>query len=104
MYKFIAVILMSLMLYGCNTKPIATVSEPKRIIHPELPSPVDPYKFDWKVIVIDEKTVIVGLDYDQSIDFRIFLDDIKRYMKETNVILCSYRKELKEPQCNPVKK
>lgn len=104
MRKLYSLIFVTLFLVGCASKPVLIPTEPKRIIHPELPSPVNPYKFDWRVVVIDERTVIVGLDYDDSIDFKIFLEDVKRYMKETNVILCSYRRELNEPRCNSIKK
>lgn len=84
---------------GCTQAPVKTISEPKRIIHPELPAPVSSYAFEWKVVVIDDKNVVIGLSYDQSIDFKIFLEDVKRYISESNVILCSYRKDLKENRC-----
>lgn len=97
MSKAIQVILLSLFLAGCITTPEKVPSE--RIIHPEMPAPVQPYRFDWKVVVIDDKTAIVGLGYDDSIEFRIFLEDVKRYIKETNAVLCQYREDLKEPRC-----
>lgn len=103
--RYATIILLSLMLTACAAKPITIISEPKRIIHPELPAPIDPYKFDWRVVVLEDgKTVIVGLDYDDSVDFKIFLEDIKRYINQSNTILCSYRRDLNEPQCTPVKK
>lgn len=99
------IVLVLMLLSGCASDPITVVSDPKRIIHPELPAPIDPYKFDWKVVVLEDgKTVIVGLDYDESVDFKIFLEDIKRYIKQSNTILCSYRRDLNEPQCTPIKK
>lgn len=99
MRKLIYALFTALILTGCAATPPKIVTEPKRIIHPELPAPVSDYKFDWQVVVIDDTHVVIGLEYDQSIDFKIFLEEIKRYIGESNVILCSYRKDLKEPRC-----
>lgn len=90
------ILMIILFVCGCATNQIKPI---ETIIHPDLPQPIQPYKFDWKVVVIDEKTVIVGLDYDQSLEFRLFLEDLKRYMKESNYVTCFYRKELNEPKC-----
>jgi hypothetical protein len=57
-----------------------------------------PYNFDWKVILQDEK-VYVGLEYDQSVEFRVFLEDMRRYIKESNGVICFYRDDVKEPRC-----
>ena len=99
MRKIMYTLIVALLLTGCAAKPNKIPTEPKRIIHPEMPTPVGDYKFDWQVVVIDEKTVVIGLEYDQSIDFKIFLEEIKRYIGESNVILCSYRKDLNERGC-----
>lgn len=85
-----------LFLFGCS--PIQPKQE--TIIHPEWPKPIQPYSFDWKVVVIDNKTAIIGLDYDQSLEFRLFLEDYKRYTKESNEIICFYRKSLNDKRCN----
>lgn len=87
-----------LMLAGCwNTKEQV---EPPRdtLVHPAYPSPVQPYTFNWVVVPL-EKEVIVGLEYNQSLEFRLFLEDMKRYIREQNEMLCFYRHEIEDPRC-----
>ena len=63
------------------------------VVEPDFPKPIQPYRFNWKVVVISGKPV-VGLDYDESLNFRLFLEDINRYIKESNNIICFYRKQI----------
>lgn len=68
------------------------------IIHPVWPNSVSSYKFNW-VVVVDGNNPIVGLEYNQSVEFRLFMEDMKRYIKEQNEMLCYYRDKLKESRC-----
>lgn len=83
-------------LCSCATKEKVVQSE--TLIHPTWPTPINPYTFNWKVIPVDDK-VYVGLEYAESLEFRIFLEDVKRYVKESNSMICFYREDLKEKRC-----
>lgn len=91
------IILCVALLCGCQHTDVP-VQPPVVVNHPSWPAPIVPYKFDWKVIQVDDK-VYVGLEYDQSIEFRIFMEDIKRYIKDSNDVICFYRDSLKEVRC-----
>ena len=89
---------------GCsNTRPVLKTDsmvkiEDSILVHPELPSPILDYNMKWHVHVIGEK-VYVALGYNDSIEFRKLLEDMKRYIVESNHLLCYYRKDLKEDIC-----
>lgn len=95
------ILALSLLLSGCmwNDKPTDATQPRTTIVHPSWPVTVQPYRFDWRVVVINDEEVLVGLSYDQSLDFRLFLEDVKRYMGESNRVICYYREELKESRC-----
>jgi hypothetical protein len=89
---------------GCSSTPDITFNE--NFSHPELPNPVQPYTFDFKVITnenkdekIEEGQVYLAIDYNDSLQFRQFLEDMKRYMLESNQLICYYREELQEQFC-----
>ncbi|QFR56174.1 putative O-spanin [Serratia phage Muldoon] len=95
MKKFI---FLALFLAGCAT------SEPPHRLDPTWPDPIASYKAEWKVFVIDGQAY-VGMPFDESQEFRIWLDDVKRYVKDANGMICYYRSSLKEPRCeNQIRK
>ncbi len=110
---FRAIILSSvLLLSGCS---IFSEPEPKIItkteyteaplLHPDMPSPVEAFKPNWMVITketIEEKPdnfVAQGLEWDQGQDYRIWLEDVVRYIEQLQNVACSYRGELDEKLC-----
>lgn len=106
MSRIILCVLVLLTLTGCfhNVKPNVTFEE--NLSHPELPNPVQPYTFDFFVItgdnideVVDSENVYVAIEYQQTLLFRQFLEDMKRFMLEANGVICYYRKELEEDFC-----
>lgn len=103
--RLFIIILISVFLIGCKTTEQAP-NTPAVINHPTWPTPILPYTFQWKVIQVEDE-VYVGLEYNQSLEFRVFLEDLKRYIKESNSLICFYREDLKESRCftlNPVDK
>lgn len=101
MWKMIGVLGLSLVLSGCFFNKPQMIQPTDVTIHPDWPAPVSPYRFDW-VVIVDGEKVLVGLDYNQSLDFRVFLEDMNRYIRESNSIICSYREDLKEKRCQGV--
>lgn len=92
LYAFIFCAILS----GCQTN---VVEAPKpSTIHPELPAPVGKYNVKWKVIPQDDH-VYVGLTYDDSLQLKLMIEDLLRYIRESNTALCSYRRDLQEPRC-----
>lgn len=112
MPRIIFILLAALLLSGCfwNTKT-PDVNFDENFSHPELPNTVQPYKFDFKVITsenkdeyITDETVFLAIDYKESLVFRQFLEDMKRFMLEANGVICYYREELDEPFCENQKR
>lgn len=89
------------MMMGCASKPVV---EPSAVItHPALPTPVGKYNLHWKVIPRDD-AVYVALTYDESLQLKLMIEDLLRYTKESNSIMCSYRRDLKEARCLTIEK
>lgn len=88
-------ILPILFLVGCTTAP---VDVPKSTIHPNWPAPVKEFHTEWKVIDVDGKP-FVALPYEDSQYFRIWGEEVKRYILQSNNMICYYRKDLNEPRC-----
>ena len=106
MSKLIALCLSTMLLTGCffNTRPQINFSE--NFAHPELPNPVQPYTFDFYVItddnvseIVKSDEVYVAIEYQETLLFRQFLEDMKRFMLEANGVICYYRETLEEEFC-----
>lgn len=113
---FRAVILSSvLLLSGCaifDSEPeVITKTEyvEKPLFHPELPRPVGAFKPNWMVITKEtiadkpDNFVAQGLEWDQGQDYRIWLEDVVRYIQQLQSVACSYRDELEEEICKRYK-
>lgn len=89
-------ILLFALLTGCST---ATQDKPApTIVHPERPAPIHEFSTEWTVVDIKGQPHL-ALPWADSQKLRIWLEDIKRYVQQSNVMLCYYRTDLKEPQC-----
>lgn len=111
MSKVIFVAIVCIFLSACSTTPPPKVTFDENFSHPELPNPVQPYKFGFHVITeknvesfVDAETAYVAIDYEETLIFRQFLEDMKRFMLEANGVICYYRKELEEQFCINQKK
>jgi type IV pilus biogenesis protein CpaD/CtpE len=91
--KTLAVLTVVLMT-GC-TSPSPDVTTH---VHPSWPDPISKYDGKWQVKVIDGKPW-VGMEFGDSQEFRVWLNDVSRYIKDANGMICYYRKDLKEPRC-----
>jgi hypothetical protein len=98
--KIVSVFALCFALAGCfgsTTKP--PVETAPVIVHQARPAPIQRYDFRWHVVPTEDKGVIVGLEYNDSLEFRLFLEDVYRYNRDTNELLCFYRKDLNEDMC-----
>lgn len=95
MFKQMIAALALSFLVGCQTQPPVKSDV---VIHPDWPQSIQSYQFDWTVVEVDGK-IVVGLEYDDSLEFRLLLEDIKRYIKDTTAMICFYRKDLQELRC-----
>ncbi|QPI13889.1 outer membrane lipoprotein Rz1 [Serratia phage 4S] len=80
---------------------LLTACAPKVDTHavdPSWPAPIMPYQAKWEVHVING-VPFVGMPFDESQKFRIFMDDTVRYVKDANDVICYYRSHLEEPKC-----
>lgn len=84
-------------LTGCSgTVPVKPV-EPTRV-DPSWPEPIAKWDGKWQVVIIDGKAW-VGMPYEESQEFRVWLNDVSRYVQDANGMICYYRAPLKEPKC-----
>ena len=90
--KKLIVGLLAFALVGCAQEPL------KHTVDPSWPKPIKTYSTEWKVIVVDG-SAYMALPYGESQEFRIWLEDIKRYVSESNDMICYYRAPLKEARC-----
>lgn len=103
MKKLLTASIFCAMLMGCGHTPVAP-PEPKGVVtHPALPTPVGKYNLHWKVIPQDDH-VYVALPYDESLVLKTMIEDMLRYTRESNSVMCYYRRELQEPRCAPIEK
>lgn len=91
MFKKALMVACALVMVGC-------ASDPEPLSHPALPTPISPYTFHWKVITLEDH-VYVGLRYDESLRLKVLMEDMTRYMRDSNAVMCFYRKELNEIRC-----
>lgn len=96
-----AILLCSLVLVGCASKPEVQYTNREVISHPEWPSPIVERQFKVKVVVVNNE-VIVGMNYEDNIEYQMYEEDILRYVKDLKSTLCFYRTTLKEPECESV--
>lgn len=85
-------------LAGCATTVERKLIE-KPVHHPIRPVAVQQFNPKWKVIVENDNP-FVAMSYSDSVRYRIWLEDLKRYIATQNSIICSYRASLNEPECN----
>lgn len=95
MMKSIMAVCLAIGLVSCAQKPIV---EPTIQVHPNWPVTLADYKQQWEVKVIDGQAW-VGMPFEASQEFRIWLNDVKRYVHDQKGMLCYYRSELKEERC-----
>lgn len=86
---------------ACLLAMLGCATEPEPLSHPALPAPISPYTFHWKVIPLEDH-VYVGLRYDESLRLKVLMEDMTRYMRDSNAVMCFYRKELNEIRCQSV--
>lgn len=96
MKYLLAAVLTIGLLSGCSQKVPEVHQTP--ILHPSWPDPIKPWTGKWQVVEVDGRP-FVGMPFSESQDFRIWLNDVLRYTKDANSMICYYRTDLKEPKC-----
>ena len=96
MKSLVAAVITIGLLSGCSQ----SVPEVPRdnTLHPSWPDPIKPYTGKWQVKIIDDRPW-VGMPFDESQEFRIWLNDVNRWAKDANGMICYYRKDLNETRC-----
>ncbi|ARW57648.1 Rz-like spanin [Serratia phage CHI14] len=90
-------ICLSIFMVGCSQSVPVTPHEIVRV-DPSWPDPIKTWQGKWQVKMIDG-IAFVGMPYNESQDFRVWLNDVNRYIKDANGVICYYRAPLKEPRC-----
>ena len=98
MKRILGLIVITALLAGCNST--APVKQETPILHPTWPDQIRPWTGKWQVKVIDGQAW-VGMPFEESQNFRGWLNDVMRYVKDANGTICYYRHDLKEPKCGP---
>lgn len=96
MKSILLAVCLSLGLVGCTQAP-PQVHEQVRV-DPNWPDSIKAWDLKWQVKVIDGKSW-VGMPYEDSQEMRVWLNDVFRYIQDSNSMICYYRIELHEPKC-----
>ena len=104
----ILVIFCALTLSGCNwwsVKDDVPAVEESIQHHPNRPAPVraptEPP--EWLYVRLDHGDGEAGyyaLRASQAVDLVVYLEDVLRYLEGQSIMLCHYRKDLQEPECD----
>lgn len=99
--KAFALLTFVMLLYGCSSN--AQQAPKDLLVDPSWPRQVKKVDVDWVVLENNDKAY-VALSYPDSLLLRVWLEDIKRYIMDSNNMICYYRTHLKEPKCLPTQK
>lgn len=94
--KKIIIGLSFIILSACSSTP---TQKPDVVFHPQRPVPVKTFVPNWTVVKEGDNTY-VGMTYEESLKYRAWLERLGNYIDTQNKMLCGYRKDLKESQCN----
>lgn len=98
MKKLAYVLGCAIILSGCSTAKSVVIQQKS---DPAWPDTIQPYTPDKFKVIQQGNSVFVGMSFDDSQNFRIWLNDVQRYVKDQNSMLCYYRSHLKESRCAP---
>lgn len=96
MKRLAAAVLTIGLLAGCSSGVPELPQQ--QTLHPSWPDQIKPWNGKWTIVEVDGKA-FVGMPWEESQEFRIWLNDVLRYTKDANGMICYYRSELKEPKC-----
>lgn len=96
MKRMISAVCLSLALVGCSQALPEVKPAPR--VDATWPDPIKEYQAEWQVHEIDGQKW-VGMPFTEFQDFRIWTNDILRYVQQSNNMICYYRAPLKEPKC-----
>ena len=97
MYRIIAIVVLCMSFLSCSI--LKGESEQELLNnHPTQPRPVMLYSPEWS-IVESQGIFYVGMGYNEFIDFMKYQEDLARYIKQSMVTMCYYRRDLKEEGC-----
>lgn len=97
MKRIISVICLSVLLIGCGSG--ARVAPETIRVDVAWPNPINELKAEWQVVDVGGQPY-VAMPFEQfQTEFRPWLNDVKRYMKDSKSMICYYRSPLNEPKC-----
>ena len=97
--KLIAVTLVSIIVTGCTTTNTIIEEDIVNKVHPTMPRGIKVYYPVLYLDVFDDGELYTYMTFKDSQNLRIMLNDTYRYIKESNDLLCFYRKKLNEEFC-----
>lgn len=96
MLRVCLIVLCSILFLGCSWfSDDVVIDNSDTITHPQEPRPVTIGSYAWMVEEVDGK-IYIGLTYDQFIDYMKDQEDVLRYIKESNAIICFYKTHFDE--------
>lgn len=96
--KLIQTLLISVILIGCTTTTTVVEVDKPLVAHPSLPTPVKPRVVNMKAMNYEGVPLVI-MSVKDSQNLRVFNEDMLRYIKNINSIVCGYRRELNEDFC-----
>lgn len=97
--NLIAVVATSIIISGCVTTNTVYEEEVLDKVHPTLPRGIKAYYPTLYLDVFEDGELYTYMSFKDSQNLRLMLNDTHRYIKETNDLLCFYRKNLNEEFC-----
>ncbi|ALY07148.1 hypothetical protein VmeM32_00162 [Vibrio phage vB_VmeM-32] len=92
MLRVITIILSMLLISGCASEPVVitqTVYKMPTVFVPHRPQPISNLQFNGVMIEHNQKPYY-GIEYNDSIEFRKWLEEIRTYIQKQNVIIEHY--------------
>ena len=101
--KSLKLLFVGLMLLTLNACQLFRKEVPVPVtVHPSRPAPVESVKMENLVTIEVDGEVKVAMDLNDFEALQSFFIDYIRFMKSNNALLCFYRQDLQESECQPV--
>lgn len=90
-------------LYGCSTHVPVSETEKPFTMHPTMPKPVTPRNVKFEVVAVEDEKPYVRMNMADYQKLGVYMEDVLRYVRNINGVVCFYRHDLNENFCKSEK-